>query len=181
MLRRFLRGQIRKMEETYGYDTSYMHKMLDGSTGAFVRFGIFQSAFSSYQGAVPAEAAAAVRLAGVMAEDCGPCVQIVVDMSLEQGISPDILKALLARNFGAAGEDASLAFRLGEAAAKNLPEAPELSAEAEAKWGKAGVSALAIGLASSRVYPSLKRVMGYGAACHRIQVGTEECLVNQAA
>jgi hypothetical protein len=36
-----------------------------------------------------------------MAEDCGPCTQLVIDMAQRKGVNPDILRAIVARDFTA--------------------------------------------------------------------------------
>ena len=40
MLRALLKGQIDKMERTWGYDAAYLRHLLNASPPSFVRFGL---------------------------------------------------------------------------------------------------------------------------------------------
>ena len=180
MLKRLMRSGIHQIERRFGYDATYMHEMLDASGSAFFKFSLFQ-VMSQHQGPVPTEAAAAARIGAVLVEDCGPCVQITVDMALAAGVSPEIVAALLKRDWASAGPDASLAFKLAEAAARNAPEAVELSQLAERRWGKAGLVAIALGAASARVYPTVKRAMGHGAICEKVRIEDRIIEMDRAA
>jgi len=79
-----------------------------------------------------------------------------------------------------AGEDAALGFRYGMAVAKNEPSAVLLAEEAERRYGKRGLVSLAYAVASARVYPTLKRGLGHGAACTKITVSSETIVLKEA-
>jgi hypothetical protein len=180
MLKRLLHAHIRKMERQYGYDGGYMHEVLDASLPAFLKFSLFQI-MSMHRDHVPKDAWYAARLAAALSEDCGPCSQIVVDMALGDGVPPSVLSALLRGDDAAASADAAFGFRYGMAVAKNEIAAVDLAAEAEKRFGKRGLVSLDIAVASSRVYPTMKRGLGHGAACTRLTVSGETITMKQAA
>ncbi|MGH6911940.1 MAG: hypothetical protein ACREE0_09895 [Phenylobacterium sp.] len=101
MLKAFLARQIDKVERLWGYDASYMRHVLRASTGSFLRFGVLPGLVDGK--AAPGAALAAAGIAGTLAEDCGPCTQIGVDMAAADGVKPDVLRAILA------GDEAAMA------------------------------------------------------------------------
>src|SRR3990167_7678549 len=107
MLRALLKGQIDKMERTWGYDAAYMRLMLNASPMSFLKFGFVSQMVD--RKAAPPEALAAAGIAGTLIEDCGPCTQISVDMAAAAGVKPDVLRAILAGDVAAMGETAALA------------------------------------------------------------------------
>ena len=80
MLRWFLQRQIAAFERTWNYDASYMHEVIDADPRAMLAFGKLQ-AISSYRKGVAPAAYFAAGIVAVMAEDCGPCTQLAIDMA----------------------------------------------------------------------------------------------------
>jgi hypothetical protein len=180
MLKAYLHRTVSRLERSFGYDATYMHEVIDISPLAFFKFGLFQI-MSSHRDGVPRDAWFAARIAAAISEDCGPCTQLVVDMALRAGVKPASLSALLRGDLEKAGRDAEFGFRYGIAVAQNTPAAVELSEEAEKRYGKRALVSLAFAVASSRVYPALKRGLGHGAACSKISISDETIILRQAA
>lgn len=180
MMRNWMHRQIARLEMRYGYDASYLHDIANASPAAFLKFGLFQ-VMSAHRDTVPNDAWFAARLAAAMAEDCGPCTQIVIDMALEAGISGDIIAALIREDFDKAGRDAALGFRYGCAVAANTTNAGQMVEEAERRFGKRGLVALAYAVATSRVYPTVKRGLGHAKACVRLAVAGQTIEVHKTA
>jgi hypothetical protein len=169
MLKRILHRLAAKMERAYDYDNTYMHEMIDVSTGAALRFSALPL-MSQYRGDAPAELWAGAALASSLDGDCGPCAQLTVDYALEAGVRPELLRACLRRDFEAAGLT-GLGFRFAEAAIADDLAAHELRDEIEQNFGKSAVLAVAFATATSRAYPVLKRALGHGQACRQIALG----------
>ena len=125
---------------------------------------------SQYRGDAPPELWAGAALASTLDGDCGPCAQLTVDFALEAGVRPEIIRACLRRDFEAAGL-AGLGFRFAEAAIADDPVDGELREEIEQNFGATAVVALAFATATARAFPVLKRAMGHGQACQRIDLG----------
>jgi hypothetical protein len=115
-----------------------------------------------------------------MAEDCGPCVQIHVNLALREHVPEHTLAALLKRDFDACGENAALGFQFGETVARG-DDASDLRAAIVSKWGEHGVIELAFTIATARFYPAVKRGMGYARACEKIKVGSVDTYPAKAA
>jgi hypothetical protein len=180
MFKSYLHRKIAAMERAFSYDAAYVHEMLDASASAFMKFAMFQK-MAAHCDSVSRDAWYAAKLAAVIAEDCGPCAQLTVDMALQAGVDPKIIAALTRGDFDRAGPDAALGYRYGLAVATNSPEAVALSVDAEAKYGRRGLVSLALAVAGARVYPTLKRGLGHGASCQKLVVADDTIAIRRAA
>jgi hypothetical protein len=172
MLRGLLGRTITRMEKDWGYDASYMREILAASPWTFLRFGVLASLVP--RGDVPAEALAAAGVVGTLAEDCGPCTQIGVDMATKSGVKPDVLRAILIGDEAAMGETAALGYRFARASLeRRLEEADALRDEVVRRWGQKGLVALALALTTARMYPTVKYALGHGRSCSRVMVAGE--------
>ena len=90
-----------------------------------------------------------------------------------KGVDPDILRAIVARDFTAMPFEVALAARFAEASLRHAPEADDLREEVVRRFGKRGLVSLAFAMTASRLYPTLKYALGHGRACTRVTVGGE--------
>lgn len=171
MFRRALHRQIGKMESRFGYDATYMHEILDADERALWKFVLAQWMFT-HRSTLPCETYYAARIAAARYEDCGPCTQLVVNMALAEKIAPDIVRAIVARDFARLPPDAALGLKMAEATLTHEPH-DDLRAEAVRRFGQKGLIALAYAIATAWVYPSLKRTLGHAHTCERIIVADE--------
>jgi hypothetical protein len=170
MLRWFLRRWIDKFERIWNYDARYLRDVLDADPRAMLLFSKV-AGLGTYRRDVPLAAFCAAGLVGTMAEDCGPCTQLGIDMAQREGVDPAILRAIVARDLAAMPFEVALAFRFAEASLAHAPEADDLRDEVVRRFGKRGLVSLAFALTASRLYPTLKYAMGHGRACTRLTVG----------
>lgn len=176
MLKTLLANQITALERTWGYDASYVRELLDASPWTFLKFWVATSMTPRRD--APAEALAAAGLVGTMAEDCGPCTQLGVDMAARSGVPAKVLRAILAGDEAGMGDAAALAWRFARASLeRRLEDADALREEVVRRWGRKALVALALALTSARMYPTLKYALGHGRSCSRIEVGGEPAAV----
>jgi hypothetical protein len=169
MLKRLLKRHIDRFERTWSYDASYMRTVLAANPISLLKFGLVAGMVD--RRAAPPEALAAAGIAGTLTEDCGPCVQISTDMAAASGVSPDVLRAILAGDEVAMGPVAALAWRFSRASlARDLEAVEPLRDEITRRWGDQGLVALSLTLTTSRMYPTLKYALGYGKTCSRVVV-----------
>src|SRR5215204_6943126 len=72
----------------------------------------------------------------ILAEDCGPCTQLVVDMALESGMPKDQIEAVLRRDARAMNEATTLGFRFADAVVRRAADAEDEFRDAvRAEWG----------------------------------------------
>jgi hypothetical protein len=178
MLNWLINRQIRLFEREYDYDMSYAREILETDPSAFRKFMKIMG-MASYRKDAPRDAICAASLVGTMAEDCGPCTQLVVTMAERDGVSAGVLRAILAGDADAMGDNAALAYRFARAALAHDPEADNLREQVVARWGKRALVSLSFALTASRVFPTLKYALGHGRSCTRVRVGGTVQLVEQ--
>lgn len=175
------RRMLRAYGKRYGYDVSYLEMMLDDSPAAFFKFAPIMKA-SAHREAVPVDAAFAAKMVGALAEDCGPCTQLVVDMALEAGMPTDQIEAVLRRDPRAMNEATTLGFRFADAVVRKAAEDDEFRDVVRAQWGQKGVIDLTLALQMGRMFPMLKASLGYAKECRRVTVdGHNFDVIKQAA
>jgi hypothetical protein len=172
---------LRKYGKRYGYDVSYLEMMLNESPAAFFKFAPIMKA-SAHREVVPIEASFAAKIVGALAEDCGRCTQLVVDMALEAGMARDQIEAVLRRNPRAMNDATTLGFRFADAVVRRSADDDEFRDAVRAQWGEKGVIDLTLALQLGRMFPMVKAGLGYARECRRVTVdGHNVDVVKQAA
>ena len=170
MLRWILRRSVTAFERQWKYDASYLREIIDVSPRAAWRF--FSAArLGTYRRDVPLEALVAAGITAVRSEDCGPCTQLGIEMAEQQGVRPDVLRAILKEDVAAMPDDVALAWRFTKAVLAHDPAADDYRAVILERWGRRAVVTLAFAITTARIYPTVKYTMGHGKACTRIVVG----------
>lgn len=171
MLRFLMKWRIAAFERRYGYDAGYLRDLADADVRALFAMAKV-GALSRYRGGLPVAAWFAAKLMGTLHEDCGPCTQLVVRMAEEAGVDADTLRLVVADDPTRDGElDAGTraVVRLCRASLARRPADDERAAML-ARFGPRGLAAVALALASARVYPTVKYALGHGEACARVVV-----------
>jgi hypothetical protein len=175
------RRTLRAFARRYGYDVSYLEMMLNHSPAAFFKFAPLMKA-SAHREAVPIDASFAAKIVGALAEDCGPCTQLVVDMALEAGMPRDQIEAVLRRDPRAMNDASTLGFRFADAVARRSADDDEFRDAVRAQWGEKGVIDLTLALQMGRMFPMVKAGLGYARECRRVSVdGNNVDVIKQAA
>lgn len=168
MMKWLLRRGARAFGRSYDYDVSYMLDVIDTSAGAGMRLSAFPL-ISQYRGPKAAQQVwVGAIFASTIEGDCGPCAQLVVDMAVEAGADPAVLKQCFDGDAHQAG-DVGLGFRFAMAAIRGDLEVDDLQSQIEAKYGRRAVVAAAFAAGSGRFYPVFKRGLGYGHACRQLE------------
>src|SRR5256885_12555513 len=97
-------------------------------------------------------------------EDCGPCTQLAVTMAERAGVSPAVLRAVLADNPGAMPPDVVLAWKFTRATLAHDASADGYREEIVNRWGRRALVSLAFAITAARVYPTVKYALGHGKA-----------------
>ena len=119
---------------------------------------------SGHRHHAPAPLLHMARLGSTRAEDCGPCVEIVREFALADGLDPDRIQNALTGKPDS--EDDALAYDFGAAVASgDVMQAAELGERIEEQYGRDVRTELSLGAASGRLFPAIKRGLGYASAC----------------
>ena len=171
---------LRRMEKRYDYDFSYVRHLWHVSRPAFRRFMYGFMWFSQGRDALPPEAGAVAGIVATMHADCGPCTQITVNMALEKGVDPAILRATVAGDLASLGPDLAAVFEFTRAVTAADYSATELRERVRSLYGEKSLVDLGTVIAAAQVYPMLKRTLGYGEACLKVRVAGEDVTARRA-
>lgn len=170
MIRTFLHAQARKFARAFAYDVSYMHEIINASPGAAIALSRLPG-FYKYRGPKAGLTVwTGALLASTLEGDCGPCAQLVIDMAIANGADPAALQACAEgrpKDAGAMG----LGFRFAAAAIAGDPAADDLRREIRGEFGSRAAISCAFAAASGRIYPVIKRGLGHGQTCQRLDFG----------
>lgn len=169
MIKWVLRRAVDKFERKWNYDASYMRDLIDISPRAAWLFSR-ATALGQFRRDVPVGPFCAAGLTAVRHEDCGPCTQLGVTMAQRAGVSPAVLRALLADDAGAMPPDVALAWRFTRATLAHDASADEYREEIVKRWGRLGLVSLTFAITAARIYPTVKYALGHGKACMRVVV-----------
>ena len=144
-------------------NSAYLREIAAAPGHAFEKFLHFMPA-SDHRHVAPAGPFNTARIGSTLVEDCSTCAIIVAHAARADGMPRETVNAALAGGAALAGEEA-LAFRFGQAVARQDEEAAALGDEIEARLGRTARLELAMAAAFTRVYPAIKRGLGLTTAC----------------
>lgn len=180
MLNWIIKRKLAAFERAYGYDLTYGRALLDIDRSAlFVLRGA--QGFSDYKKDLPRDVYYAGKIVSTMAEDCGPCTQLIVTMALKDGVDAKMIAAVIAGDEARLTDAQRLAIAFVRAARDHDVAADELREQIVATWGPRAVVALSFAIVASRIYPTLKYALGYGKACTRVKVDGVDVIPRRAA
>ncbi len=169
MIKAALKSGFRKFGRRFNYDTTYMSDIADESVSAALRLSMMPLV-SQYSGSRSARGVwAGALLASSLDGDCGPCVQLTIDMALSAGVPGDLL-ALCVEGWPEKAGDVGLGFSFALAAINDHPDLETYRAEIENRYGRLAVTAASYAAASGRFYPVMKRGVGVGATCQKVVI-----------
>ncbi|RED51408.1 hypothetical protein [Aestuariispira insulae] len=180
MFRFFIRQMILKFGKRYDYDVDYMLHMLERTPGVMNGLNAM-SKLSSYRKKTPLNAHMAARLQGVLMEDCGPCVQLTVDMALEAGMARDEIEAVLTGDLAAMAEDTALGYRFAAAILARSDDQDVARAAVRTAYGEEAVIEITLATQVSRFFPMIKTGLGYGQSCSMVTLGERKITMEKDA
>jgi hypothetical protein len=169
MLSWLIRRRIDAFEREFDYDMGYARELLNASPRAALLFGRV-SELSRYCEDIPKDAWFAAKLVGCLAEDCGPCTQLVTTMAERAGIPEAVIRNVLQENFEALPETARLGAEFARAVLERSNAANALRTTIVERYGPRALVSLGFALASARMYPTVKYALGHGHACEAVRV-----------
>jgi len=151
----------------------YLRTLADTSGAAFAKWLLAMPAVT-HRSATPKAAWHLARVGATQAQDCGTCVQVVVNDALRDGVSADTLRAVVEDRLDALSDAERVAHAFGRAVSAQSPDVLDHVAEVEAAFGSAVRVELAMAVAMCQIFPVIKRGMGLAVACSLVQVDVGE-------
>lgn len=164
MLGPIVRHKIAAAEKKLGVPLDYLRDMYQTAPDAFYAFTKLM-AVSDYRKKLPAAPFHVARLVATLAEDCGPCVQTVVNQAKADAVGDDVLRAVLTARVADLPESLADVYRFAEAVVTRSGDEAGSRDRLSAVFGPEAVIELAMAIAVVRVYPVLKRGLGHASTC----------------
>lgn len=168
MLRWVINKRLNAAEKKLGVPVDYLRHMARVSLTAFFKFVKFMP-MAEYRKTLPVEAYHVARLVTVQKEDCGTCVQIEVNLAKHDGVAPSLLQSVLDGKVESLPLELRNVHCFAEAVITQQDDL-ELRETMRQQYGEEGLVELALAIASARVFPTTKRVLGYATSCSRVKV-----------
>jgi len=167
MLRRVIHWKLGRVEAELGESVDYLRHVVDVSVPAFLKFTKILP-FAAYRKRLPADAANVARIVASRDEDCGTCVQIAINVAKSEGVPDEVLQAVIERAPDRLDDGLADVYAFGEAVVGQTGEEGPIRERLTARYGEEGVIELAYALASARIFPVVKRALGYATSCKAV-------------
>ena len=150
----------------YKYDVKYLRILLETSEAGFDKFNAL-GPLSDHREHLSEEAFWVAKLAAMMVEDCGQCLQLNIRMALEAGVKKALLQAIVNQE-GSLPKPLQGVFEFASSIATRSPLTDKCQQELDAQLSVAEKAEIGLCVASARAYPTLKRALGLTESCNII-------------
>ena len=159
-------------EKRTGSEMPYLRTLADASGAAFAKWMLAMPA-ADHRRVAPREAWHLARLGATVAQDCGTCVQVVVNVARKDGVGALLLRQALDAPDTLPDDDRA-AYAFGLAVGQNAPDVAEHAGRIAALFGHEAHVELAMAVAMCHVFPVMKRGLGMALACSLVTVDVGE-------
>lgn len=168
MLKKFFHRKLDAEEKKLGASMDYLRHVLDVSPAAFLRFASIMP-FANSRKTLPPSAWFVAQIVALRAEDCGPCLQITVNLARQQKVAPNILQAAVDGQVNELPSDLADVFRFAQSVVDGTDD-DALRETVREKHGERGLIEIAYAIASGRIPPTVKRALGYAKSCQAVTI-----------
>ena len=133
-----------RFSRRYDYDVRYLYELAQQSPGAFRRY-LLIAPLAQYRKAAPASAYYAAKMVATRRADCGPCLNLVVQMAREDHVDEPKLQAILNEELNLLDDDTRLAVRYAGAVIDQAElELLEIRQTMIDRWGQAAAAEMSL-------------------------------------
>jgi alkylhydroperoxidase/carboxymuconolactone decarboxylase family protein YurZ len=155
--------KIKYFGDHYNYNVGYLEKLLKETPDGMRAYESF-TAMGQFKGSLSNEVYFVASLASIYTEDCGDCVQLNIKMALEAGVSEEVVRGALQMG-GSLPEALELVRKFSQEVASNSVS-DDVHAKMLESYGDQVIAELSLCIAANRVYPAMKRALGFaGKSC----------------
>jgi alkylhydroperoxidase family enzyme len=169
MLKWLIRKKLASVERDLGESVDYLRFMIDASLPSFLKLTKVLSV-ADYRRKLPLDAHHVARLVATRDEDCGTCVRIEIRLAKKAGVPIDVIRAVVARTPERLPERLADVYRFTESVVTARYDEDELRGRIGKAYGDAALVELALAIAACRVFPTVKRALGYATSCAKVDV-----------
>ena len=169
MLRTIIYRKLASEEKKLGASMDYVRHIVRVSLRAFFKF-IKVVPLSEYRRKLPVDAHFVARLVATRDADCGSCLQIEVNLAKRDGVDTAILRALIDQKPHDLPDALNRVYRFAKGVVEANGEEDALREDIKTLYGEEGLVELSLAMAACRVFPIVKRGLGYAKSCELIEV-----------
>jgi alkylhydroperoxidase family enzyme len=170
MIRAIIRAKLASVERDLGVNIDYLRHILDTSLRAFLKFTKIMP-LAEYRRTLPVEPYHVARLVATRDADCGTCLQIEVNLARRDRVTHDIVRAVVEGRADDLPTDLAEVYRFTEAVVRAADDrAAELREHIRERYGEAGLVELSLAIAACRVFPTVKRGLGFATSCAKVRL-----------
>lgn len=127
---------------------------------------------ANYRRVLTVEAYHVAAILASMAEGCGNCVQIEINMARAAGVAEATLQAIVTQHAQDLDETLQDVYAFTDAVLRDDPQQEPLRLRIVKHFGDCGLVELSMKIAASRLFPMMTRTLGFSSRCSEIDVGT---------
>jgi alkylhydroperoxidase family enzyme len=163
MLNSFINWRLTVAERRMGFSVEYLRYILGVSRRAFFAFTKILP-LARYHRVLPMDALHVARLTALSYEDCGTCVQGEVNLAKRAGVAPAIIQAVLNTEAVELAEELADVYHFALAVLETRDD-ETLRNRIKEHYGEEGLVEIALAIGACRVFPTVKRALGYAQSC----------------
>lgn len=171
MLRWLINKRLNTEEKNLGESMDYLRYINEKSPFAMLRFAAI-APFANSRKVLSADAWYAAQLVALQHEDCGPCVQIGVNLARKNGVAASLIKCVLSGNWSTLTPELTAICQFTRDAVADKVASEELREAIIDRYSEQGLIELAYAIASAAIPPTVKRVLGYSRSCSVVEIRT---------
>ncbi|MBA4137547.1 MAG: hypothetical protein C0518_09550 [Opitutus sp.] len=164
MLQSLLSKMIRCQERAVGVPLTYLNDVAAHSPGLVMKIGLL-GPLGTHRRALPAEAKHVATVRATLAEDCGACVQIAVNVALAEGVSREVLAAVVNGRLWELPPNLEAVCKFVDALQNQETITASLRDQLQVEYGDDGVAELSVAYALAAFFPRFKRGLGEAQSC----------------
>jgi hypothetical protein len=164
MLQYLILKKLDQQERQLGESLDYVRYILRTSRRLFFKFAKVFSMVNCRR-SLPLEAGHVAGLVAARDEDCGTCVQIGLNIAHHEGVPDEIMQAALDGCPDRLSRELADVYHFVEAVVSASGAEAPFRERIVKRWGDEALVEMSLVIASSRVFPIVKRTLGYAKSC----------------
>lgn len=167
MIRRLILHQLDRFEKSVGVSVDWTRHVFRHSLRLFFKLTKLRS-FAQSRRALPLPAWHVAVIVAARSADCGPCVQIAVNIARKDGVDADVLRAVVDQQPNVLSAELQDIYRFSESVMTHSGEEDRIREKIRTRYGEEGLIEFAFALASGPVIPTIKRALGFATSCSKV-------------
>ena len=169
MLRWIINRRLSAEEERLGESMDYLRYVNRRSLSSMLRFAAI-GPFANSRRTLPADAWYAAQLVALQHEDCGPCLQIGVNLARSNGVESSLIESIVRGNWSELEPHLLTICEFTKGTVTDKIASDELRERIIDRFGEKGLIELAFAIASAAIPPTVKRVLGFSRSCAAVEI-----------